>query len=108
MHPTTSSYAYFDGAVQGVGGTVSTTTKILEYSLNSVANVGELFIDGVSTGVTDTYASKNIGGAVGLGGRPNALGGTNVFDGKMAEVIIYNKILTSNERAQLLGYFDYN
>lgn len=107
MHSTPSSYAYFDGAVQVVGGTVNTNTKILEYSLNSVSNVGELFIDGTSTGTTDTYASKNIGGAVGLGGRPNALGGTNVFDGKMAEFILYNKILTTNERAQLIGYFDY-
>lgn len=107
IHPTTSSYAYFDGAVQGVGGTVSTTTKILEFSLNSVSNIGELFVNGASTGVTDTYASKNIGGATGLGGRPNALGGSNVFDGKMAEVLVYNKILTPSERALLIGYFQY-
>lgn len=101
-----NDYAYFDGTLKHVGGTPSTTTKIVEFSLNSVTNVGEVFVNGISIG-TSTYTSKNIGGAVGLCGRPNALGGGLPFVGKVAEVAILSDILTTEQRSQYIGSYNY-
>jgi hypothetical protein len=101
-----NDYCYFDTAQRHVGGVPDTTTKILEFSLNSLTNVGEVFVNGVSVG-TNTYASRNIGGSVGLGGRSNASGGGIPFVGKMAEFVVLSDVLNSSQRSQYIGSYNY-
>jgi len=65
----------------------------------------ELFRDGVSIG-TDSYSQKAIGGNVTLGSDYGAAIGTGSqsFDGDIAEVLIYNRVLSKSER-DLVGSY---
>lgn len=103
-----SRYAYFDGSLRTVGTQVpDTNLHILTFVLNSDTNVGEIFLDGVSLG-TNTYTLRAIANATALFGRPNALGGGLSYIGRWAQALCWSKPLTTAQRQQVEGSFNYS
>ncbi|TAD87238.1 MAG: hypothetical protein EAY75_06310, partial [Bacteroidetes bacterium] len=73
------------------------------FTVNSSATNWEMFINGASRGVA--AAAYSAGGALTIAGGANSLG-ANPLNGDIAEVIIYNRVLTAAELDQVGSYLE--
>ncbi len=102
-HITGSRWWYANAVVGAAGGSTGTT-----YLLRAEADTGdsEYFSSGVS--VASSAATGNWGDHLNMGAANQALdgggGGNEYFTGKIGEVIVYDRILTSGEVTLLEAY----
>lgn len=97
--------AFYDGSIRNFAA-AATGAQILTYVANADTNIIEVFRDGVSLGTT-AYVARAIGDATSVGGRALALGAANNVEGKMAEMLIYSKALTTEQREAVEGRYSY-
>lgn len=73
------------------------------FSARASASGGAVRVDGTDGGISGGYILSASPGNLFLGVRSD---GTYYFNGDIAEVIIYNKVLTSQEREEVEGYLN--
>lgn len=96
-----SKPGYFDAAYRLASSNTVTGAQSLTWSLEASSS-GELFRDNASIGGGLSYTQRAIGGAVKLGGVYSTTG--DPFNRYLSEFLIYNRVLTSDERAELHTY----
>lgn len=100
---TTNAITFYESAFRDVG-TQSGEWQINSFVLNAASGIGELYINGLYSGV-GAYAGTAIGGTTTLGGRYNAVA-TDEFVGYLGEFMIFNSALSIQDRQKLEQYIN--
>jgi hypothetical protein len=102
---STNQLAYHDGSDHlSENGVLGSDFQIVSVVLDSESNSGKGYVDGVIK-VEDTFAAKNIGGAVVLCGRYTKT--QYLFDADIAEIIVYSSALSDTQRALVYDWLYY-
>lgn len=97
----TGNPGYHDGTGHSSAEASITGAQVYEYNLSSAAG-GFIYRNGVQI-LSSTYTQKALGGAQRIAAH-NSGGGTNSFDGRIAEIIAYNSALGSTDRDTIYDY----
>jgi len=99
---TSGKTGVYNNSAFTVAGNATADPQILCYSLNSTGTAGQVFRDGTQLGSDFAYVATTLDSTPKIGA--NGAGNSAFYNGDIAAVLVYNKVLSSAERATVTAW----